>query len=103
MRYLIMVQLRADTDPDRRAQACAGIVSHIKRLAKEPHEMAYRSVCGLTFGVMFRSDTDPSELQHILPGQTFMRNGDGFIITELGELKAGHGLSRAWTWLQRHP
>lgn len=98
-----MVQLKPDSDRSRVIKNVPLIMAHLARLPATSHEIAYRSSDGLTFGVFFQSDHDPSKLQATLPATTYFENGDALIVVEVGTLKAGSGMSRAWTWLQRHP
>lgn len=103
MRYLLMIQLRADSGLDRVRRDVPQIVQHLSRYSGGNHEIAYRSSDGLTFGFLFQSDEDPGKLQSTLTAGTHWLSGDGMIVVEVGDLKAGLGSSRAWTWLQRHP
>lgn len=103
MRYLLMVQLNQSSDMERVRRDVPGFVSAVKRVSSGSSEIAYRSSDGLTFGIMFQADEDPQKLQSWFRGESYFLNGDGMVVVELGDLRAGLGSSRAWTWLQRHP
>lgn len=101
MRYLLMFQFSGN-DTNRVINDAPEIIRLLSHFSNGRHEVAYRSRDGMTFGFFFESEKDPSPLQKIMSASSAFANGDGMIVAEVGDLKAGYGMTRQWTWLQHH-
>jgi hypothetical protein len=100
-RLLAVVQLKPDSTMQRIAADVPQIVEFIKRFSKGDHELAFRSNDGLIFGYFLKTNT-PQFMQPEFDKCPGTQNGDAFLAFVAGDLIAGSGFSRAWTWLQRH-
>lgn len=100
MNYLLMVQLRPDSDRARLGRDAKLMLQAVQRYSKGDQQLAYTSPEGHAFGILFSSDEDPSPLQREFSSGQFFLNGDGMVLVEVGDLKAGIGMTRTWNWLQ---
>lgn len=102
MRVCAIVQLKNDSSFGRVREDAPIIVRTVQSFAKGPLELVFRSNDGILFGWFFETDKPLGMLQAEVNGCTGFRNGDAFLVFELGKGLGGVGFSRAWTWLQRH-
>ena len=100
-RYLAIVQLKGDSTIARIGEDVPKIIKFIESFSHGEHEQAFRSKDGLLFGYFLKTAT-PEFLQAEFIKCSGTQNGDSFVAFEIGNLVAGEGFSRAWTWLQRH-
>lgn len=101
-RYLVIVQLRADSGPDRQTRDLPLIVDWIQSFSKGEQEVAFRSHDWRTFGFFIKT-TGPHFMRAEFDKCRGSINGDSMIIVEIGTFNdANLGFSRALTWLQRH-
>jgi hypothetical protein len=100
-RCIAIIQLRADSTIQRLAADVPKITDFVGRFSKGEHELAFRSNDGHLFGYFLKTAT-PQFLQPEFDKCEGTQNGDSLIVFEAGELLAGVGFTRAWTWLQRH-
>lgn len=99
-KYLVVAQFKSDTS----LADLAGLVPDLQRaisgLCNGEMEQAFRTAEGLTFGILFKSPKPLGIINAVLDGAT--RNGDSFLVTEVGEHAVSKGFGRPLTWLQRH-
>ncbi|MGA2637654.1 hypothetical protein [Methylocella sp.] len=102
-RFLAIVQFRSDSTPTRIRDDAPTIIEFIKRISNGEHELAFRSPDGLFFGYFIKTDQPPRTFQSDFMGCTGSRDGDGFLLFEVGVFITATGpISRAGVWLQRH-
>jgi hypothetical protein len=101
-RYIGIVQLKADSTRERMVKDIPQIVEFFKAISRGECEQAFRSNDGLLFAYFIKSNLPGAMLQAEFEKCAGTLNGDSFLAFEAGELAAGIGFTRAWTWLQRH-
>jgi hypothetical protein len=100
-RYLAIIQLKKDSTIQRVADDVPEIVEFIKRFSKGEQEQAFRSNDGLLFGYFLKTNA-PEFMRPEFEKCEGTQNGDSLLVFEAGQLMAGIGFTRAWTWLQHH-
>lgn len=103
MRYLIIIKLAPDPqEPNRQRAHLPQLVEVVNRFSDNENTLAFKGDGGMIFGYYFKTKKDIATLAPILTGHQAFRRGDALMITEVGDLISGHGMSSIWTWLQHH-
>lgn len=101
-RYCALVTLNQESDMQRISRDVPLIIQSIKQTSTGEFEQLCRSNDGLLFGFFMKSSKPTPVIRASFESCTGTRQGDSFIVFEIGEDFNGIGFSRAWTWLQRH-
>lgn len=100
-RLLVVIQLKTDSTIQRLQHDAPKIIRFLEGISRGELEMAFRSNDGLLFGYFVKTAT-PQFIRPEFEKCDGTQNGDSILAFEAGELAAGIGFSRAWTWLQHH-
>ena len=96
-KYLVVIELRADTSLDDLKRRVPALRDVLSRLAQGKIENAFYST--RLFGTFLEAVVSPDILRAELDKAT--SNGDCFMIVEVGECAGHKGMGRAATWLER--
>lgn len=110
--YLVVIRFVGDTDKELRARISSSgpaVKATIERISAGRCQLAFASGDGCTFGWLAQAPISAHDIMRELQGNAGPKHGtaptltdDNVLIVELGPDFSGYGLSRAWTWLQRH-
>lgn len=118
-RFLVHIRIgSAAPSRQRLIDACPAVKATIERLSNGNCQLAYTSSDGGTFGYLLKTSKPSAMIRaeiegtsnkppkygedEPMPPSSPLLNDDCILVLEIGEDFAGHGFSRAWTWLQRH-
>lgn len=111
--FLVVIRFAGDTDRELRARISSSgpaVKATIERIGAGSCQLAFTSGDGSTFGWLVQASHSAHDILRELQGNAGPKHGtaptltdDNVLIVEIGPDFSGYGLSRAWTWLQRHP
>jgi len=104
-RFLVHFALGGVVNAERLRESVPGILDILKSISRDDMVQAYRSAGGETFGYFVKSKLAAVQIRAALEAPkgalaSPLRNGDAYMVVELGEEFATTGAGRAGTWLQ---
>ncbi|WP_147430910.1 hypothetical protein [Oceanibaculum indicum] len=99
-KYIVIVQLRSDSDIQRIANDCPKIIELIKGMCRNDCEQVFRSPDGTLFAYFVKTSSPSVFFRAEFEKHHATTNDDKIIVLEVGEDFSAIGFSRAWTWLQ---
>ena len=98
--FLLTVQLKSDTDKIRLAEIIPKILQIVVNITNGNHSQFFRASDGNLFGLLLQCDLKSPQIRAALATGAIFQDGDSYIVNELGPDWAGHGFSKAWSWMQ---